>query len=141
MSGEAAASGADYGSTASGSSFYAAMRVLPAAQREAMFQIYSFCRQVDDIADSAGTLCNAASALREKGAKSVSAYVTHGVLSNGAVQRVKASPLKAMVTTDSIMATEAMKGAKNLRQITIAPLLAEAIQRISEERSVSSLFD
>mgnify|MGYP001613743269 CR=1 FL=1 len=99
------------------------------------------CIMVDDIADSAGTLCNAAVALSEKGAKSVSAYVTHGVLSNGAVARVKASPLKAMVTTDSIMATDAMKAAKNLRQITIAPLFAEAILRITEERSVSSLFD
>ena len=96
---------------------------------------------VDDIVDSAGTLCNAAVALKEHGAKSVSAYVTHGVLSGGAVARVKASPLEALVTTDSIMATDDMKGANNMRQITIAPLLAEAIHRISEERSVSSLFD
>ncbi|MBL8706386.1 MAG: ribose-phosphate pyrophosphokinase [Rhodospirillales bacterium] len=99
------------------------------------------CIMVDDIVDSAGTLCNAAVALKEHGAKSVSAYVTHGVLSGGAVARVKASPLEALVTTDSIMATDEMKGANNMRQITIAPLLAEAIHRISEERSVSSLFD
>jgi ribose-phosphate pyrophosphokinase len=99
------------------------------------------CIMVDDIVDSAGTLCNAAVALKEHGAKSVSAYVTHGVLSGGAVARVKASPLEALVTTDSIMATDDMKGANNMRQITIAPLLAEAIHRISEERSVSSLFD
>ena len=101
----------------------------------------SHCIMVDDIADSAGTLCNAAMALKEKGAKSVTAYVTHGVLSEGAVARVKASPLKEMVTTDSIQATDAMKGVKNLRQITIAPLLAEAIKRTHEEKSVSSLFD
>jgi ribose-phosphate pyrophosphokinase len=99
------------------------------------------CILVDDIVDSAGTLCNAAVALKEHGAKSVTAYVTHGVLSGGAVARVKASPLEALVTTDSIQATEEMKGANNMRQITIAPLLAEAIHRISEERSVSSLFD
>ncbi len=99
------------------------------------------CILVDDIVDSAGTLCNAAVALKEHGAKSVAAYVTHGVLTGGAVARVKASPLEALVTTDSIPATEEMKGANNLRQITIAPLLAEAIHRISEERSVSSLFD
>jgi ribose-phosphate pyrophosphokinase len=73
--------------------------------------------------------------------KSVAAYVTHGVLTGGAVARVKASPLEALVCTDSIAATDEMKGANNLRQITIAPLLAEAIHRISEERSVSSLFD
>ena len=99
------------------------------------------CILVDDIVDSAGTLCNAAVALKEHGAKSVTAYVTHGVLSGGAVARVKASPLEALVTTDSIQATDEMKGANNMRQITIAPLLAEAIHRISEERSVSSLFD
>ena len=96
---------------------------------------------IDKRRERAGTLCNAAVALKEHGAKSVSAYVTHGVLSGGAVARVKASPLEALVTTDSIMATDDMKGANNMRQITIAPLLAEAIHRISEERSVSSLFD
>jgi len=99
------------------------------------------CIMVDDIVDSAGTLCNAAAALKEHGASSVSAYVTHGVLSGGAVARVKASPLEQLITTDSILATDDMKGANNVRQITIAPLLAEAIHRISEERSVSSLFD
>src|SRR5579864_3812664 len=99
------------------------------------------CILVDDIVDSAGTLCNAAEALKERGAKSVAAYVTHGVFSGGAVARVTASPMEAMVTTDSILATEAVRVAKNIRQLTIAPLIAEAIQRISEERSVSSLFD
>ncbi len=99
------------------------------------------CVLVDDIVDSAGTLCNAAGALMEAGAKSVHAYVTHGVLSGGAVARVSSSPIEMMVTTDSIMATEAVRVAQNIRQITIAPLLAEAIRRISNSQSVSSLFD
>ena len=99
------------------------------------------CLLVDDIVDSAGTLCNAAVALMEAGAKSVSAYVTHGVLSGGAVARVSASPLKELVMTDSIQATEAVRVAQNIRQISIAPLLGEAMTRISDERSVSSLFD
>mgnify|MGYP002623733687 CR=1 FL=1 len=99
------------------------------------------CILVDDIVDSAGTLCNAAVALMEAGAKAVSAYVTHGVLSGGAVARVSSSPLEELVTTDSIQATEAVRVAQNIRQLTIAPLLGEAMSRISEERSVSSLFD
>src|SRR5246127_1753708 len=100
-----------------------------------------YCILVDDIVDSAGTLCNAAVALMEAGAKAVSAYVTHGVLSGGAVARVSASPIESLVTTDSIMATEAVRVSQTVRQLTIAPLLAEAISRISLERSVSSLFD
>ncbi|MEX0922010.1 MAG: ribose-phosphate pyrophosphokinase [Rhodovibrionaceae bacterium] len=99
------------------------------------------CILVDDIVDSAGTLCNAAVALMESGAKAVAAYVTHGVLSGGAVARVSSSPLEELVTTDSIQATEAVRVAQNIRQLTIAPLLGEAMSRISEERSVSSLFD
>jgi ribose-phosphate pyrophosphokinase len=99
------------------------------------------CILVDDIVDSAGTLCNAAEALMDAKAESVSAYVTHGVLSGGAVSRVVSSPLMELVITDSIVATEAMRVARNIRQLTIAPLMAEAISRISEERSVSSLFD
>jgi ribose-phosphate pyrophosphokinase len=99
------------------------------------------CILVDDIVDSAGTLCNAAVALRESGATSVAAYVTHGVLSGGAVARVSASPLESLVITDSIQATEAVRVSQTVRQLTIAPLLAEAMARISEERSVSSLFD
>ena len=99
------------------------------------------CILVDDIVDSAGTLCNAAVALKEAGASSVGAYVTHGVLSGGAVARVSSSPIEMMVTTDSILATEAVRVAQNIRQITIAPLLAEAILRISNAQSVSSLFD
>ncbi|HTT78080.1 MAG TPA: ribose-phosphate pyrophosphokinase [Stellaceae bacterium] len=96
---------------------------------------------VDDIVDSAGTLCNAAAALVDNGADGVYAYVTHGVLSGGAVARVAASPITELVLTDSIVATEAVRVANNVRQLTIAPLMAEAILRISEERSVSSLFD
>jgi ribose-phosphate pyrophosphokinase len=99
------------------------------------------CILADDIVDSAGTLCNAAAALMEAGAESVSAYVTHGVFSGGAVARVASSPLKELVVTDSIMATEAVRVCHNIRQITIAPLVAEAMKRINEERSVSSLFD
>ena len=99
------------------------------------------CILVDDIVDSAGTLCNAAAALKEAGASSVGAYVTHGVLSGGAVARVSSSPIEMMVTTDSILATEAVRVAQNIRQITIASLLAEAILRISNSQSVSSLFD
>lgn len=99
------------------------------------------CIMVDDIVDSGGTLCNAAQALIDKGAVSVDAYVTHGVLSGGAVSRVASSPLTSLVTTDSILATEAMRVAKNIRQLTVAPLLGEAILRINEERSVSSLFN
>jgi ribose-phosphate pyrophosphokinase len=98
------------------------------------------CILVDDIVDSAGTLCNAAEALIEQGAQSVSAYVTHGVLSGGAVGRVASSPLAQLITTDSITATEAVRVSENVRQLTIAPLLGEAIRRISEETSVSSLF-
>jgi ribose-phosphate pyrophosphokinase len=99
------------------------------------------CVLVDDIVDSAGTLCNAAQALVDSGASAVYAYVTHGVLSGGAVARVAASPIEMLVLTDSIVATEAVRVSHNIRQLTIAPLIAEAIRRISEERSVSSLFD
>ena len=99
------------------------------------------CILVDDIVDSAGTLCNAAEALVKAGAKSVAAYVTHGVLSGGAVARVEASPLERLVITDSIQATEAVRVSRKIEQLTIAPLLGEAMSRISDERSVSSLFD
>ncbi len=99
------------------------------------------CILVDDIVDSAGTLCNAASALKEKGATTVSAYVTHGVLSGGAVARVTSSPMDSLVITDTIQATEAVRVSQSMKQLTIAPLLAEAIQRINDESSVSSLFE
>ncbi|MGB1176740.1 MAG: ribose-phosphate pyrophosphokinase [Candidatus Puniceispirillaceae bacterium] len=92
------------------------------------------------IGDSGGTLCNAAAALIDAGALSVDAYVTHGVLSGGAVSRVAASPLNSLVTTDSIPATEAVRVARNVRHLSVAPLLGEAIRRINEERSVSTLF-
>jgi ribose-phosphate pyrophosphokinase len=99
------------------------------------------CILIDDIVDSGGTLCNAAVALKESGALEVYAYITHGVLSGGAVARITASPLEMLVVTDSIQATEAVKKAHNIEQLTIAQLMAEAIQRISNETSVSSLFD
>lgn len=99
------------------------------------------CILVDDIVDSAGTLCNAAVALKDAGAKSVKSYVTHGVLSGGAVERVNKSPLEKLVITDSIIATPDVKNSGKVEQLSIAPLLAEAVLRISEERSVSSLFE
>jgi len=99
------------------------------------------CVLIDDIVDSAGTLCNAAEALMDNGAEGVYAYSTHGVLSGGAVARVAASPIKELVLTVSIVATEAVRLTHNVRQLTIAPLMGEAILRISEERSVSSLFN
>jgi len=99
------------------------------------------CILVDDMVDSGGTHCNAADALMRHGARSVGAYVTHGVLSGGAVARITSSPIEMMTITDSILATEAVKQAHNIRELTIAPLLAEAMRRISEESSVSSLFD
>ena len=99
------------------------------------------CILVDDIVDSGGTLCNAAVALIGQGARSVGVYVTHGVLSGGAVARIASSPIEMMTITDSILATEAVRVAANIRHVTIAPLLAEAMRRISDESSVSSLFD
>ncbi|HEY7382177.1 MAG TPA: ribose-phosphate pyrophosphokinase [Beijerinckiaceae bacterium] len=99
------------------------------------------CILVDDIVDSGGTLCNAAEALLAEGAKDVYAYITHGVLSGGAVSRIANSKLKELVITDSIQPTEAVKVARNIRVITIAPLMGEAISRTAAEASVSSLFD
>ncbi len=99
------------------------------------------CVLVDDICDSGGTLCNAAAALTENGAKSVSVYVTHGVLSGKAAARIASAPIESMTITDSILPTEAVCEAANLRLFSIAPILAEAMQRISDESSVSSLFD
>jgi len=99
------------------------------------------CILVDDIVDSGGTLCNAAEALLKNGARSVSVYVTHGVFSGGAVARIGAAPIEHLICTDSIQATEAVRVSSNIRQLTIAPLLAEAMRRISEESSVSTLFN
>jgi len=99
------------------------------------------CILVDDIVDSGGTLCNAAAALIANGARSASVYTTHGVLSGGAVARITASPIAMMTITDSILATEAVRLAHNIRQLSIARLLAEAMRRISDESSVSSLFE
>jgi len=99
------------------------------------------CILVDDIIDSGGTLCNAAKALMDVGAISVDAYVTHGVLSGSAVTRISNSPLDSLVTTDSIIATEAVKISSNIRQISIAPIIGEAIRRVHMEQSVSSLFE
>jgi len=99
------------------------------------------CILVDDIVDSGGTLCNAAEALLNNGATEVYAYCTHGVLSGKAVERIAGSKLKSMVVTDSIAPTPAQIACANIRTISIAPLLGEAMRRINNEASVSSLFD
>src|SRR5436190_16083489 len=99
------------------------------------------CILFDDIVDSGGTLCNAAEALADKGAASVVAYITHGVLSGGAVARITASKIRELVITDSIQPTAAVLAASNIRVTPIATLIAEAISRIANEHSVSSLFD
>ena len=99
------------------------------------------CIIVDDIIDSGGTICNAAQALIDVGATSVDAYVTHGVLSGSAVSNISNSPLSSLVTTNSIKATEAVNMSNNIRQISIAPIIGEAIRRVHMEQSVSSLFE
>ena len=99
------------------------------------------CILIDDIVDSGGTLCNAAQALLDAGAKSVAAYITHGVLSGGAVARVDNSALTELVITDSILPTDAAKDSQRIRILPIAPLIGEAVRRIADESSVSSLFD
>ena len=99
------------------------------------------CILIDDIVDSGGTLCNAAEAWLDEGAASVAAYITHGVLSGGAVARVDGSKLKELVITDSIRPTEAAEASERIRILTIAPLIGEAVRRIADESSVSSLFD
>jgi len=98
------------------------------------------CILIDDIVDSGGTLCNAAEALLKNGATEVHAYITHGVLSGGAVSRIQSSRLKSLVITDSIEPTEAVRAAKNIRVLSISSLIGEAILRTSREESVSSLF-
>ena len=99
------------------------------------------CILIDDIVDSAGTLCNAAAALKQQGATEVFAYCSHGVLSGGAAARVAKSELSELVVTDTICAGEPDPKGCKIRRLTMAPLLAEAIRRISDEASVSSLFD
>jgi ribose-phosphate pyrophosphokinase len=99
------------------------------------------CIMIDDIVDSGGTLVNAAEALLKAGAKEVSAYITHGVLSEGASERIAASKLKELVISDSIGETDGVRAARNIRRISIAPLIGEAIARTASEQSVSSLFD
>jgi len=99
------------------------------------------CIVFDDIVDGGGTLCNAAKALIDAGASEVSAYVSHGVLSGAAVQRVETSALKELVVTNSIEADDRVKGSKKIRVVSVAPLIGEAIRRIANEESVSKLFD
>jgi ribose-phosphate pyrophosphokinase len=99
------------------------------------------CILIDDIIDSGGTLCNAAEALLAAGAKSVAAYITHGVLSGGAVARIEGSCMTELVITDTIRPTDATNDCKKIRVLAIAPLVGEAVRRIADESSVSSLFD
>jgi ribose-phosphate pyrophosphokinase len=99
------------------------------------------CILVDDICDSGGTLCNAAKALLDMGADSVSAYVTHGVLSNQAVKRIEASVMEELVICNTILPSEADLANSSLRVLSVAPLLGEAIRRIANNESVSKLFD
>jgi ribose-phosphate pyrophosphokinase len=99
------------------------------------------CILIDDIVDSGGTLVNAAEALLDQGATAVSAYITHGVLSGGAVARITGSKLKELVITDSIQPTEAVRAARNIRVLPVDSLIGEAIGRTAAEDSVSSLFD
>jgi ribose-phosphate pyrophosphokinase len=99
------------------------------------------CILADDIVDSGGTLCNAAQALMDAGASSVTAYITHGVLSGGAVARVDKSALTELVITDSILPTDATMDSDRIRILSVAPLIGEAVRRIADESSVSSLFD
>jgi ribose-phosphate pyrophosphokinase len=99
------------------------------------------CILIDDIVDSGGTLCNAARALLDAGAESVAAYITHGVLSGGAVARIDGSALRELVITDTILPSDAARDSDHIRSLTIAPLIGEAVKRIADESSVSSLFD
>ncbi|MBX4335100.1 ribose-phosphate pyrophosphokinase [Bartonella raoultii] len=98
------------------------------------------CLLLDDIVDSGGTLCNAASALLKHGANSVTAYITHGVLSGNAIERISNSEMKELVITDSIMPTKIIENTHNIRVLPIADLIGEAIARTAAEQSVSSLF-
>ena len=99
------------------------------------------CILLDDIVDSGGTLCNAAAALKENGAKEIYSYIAHGVLSGNALENIQKSTIKELVLTDSIYASNTIKNAKNIRHISIAPLMGEAIKRINSDSSVSALFD
>jgi ribose-phosphate pyrophosphokinase len=98
------------------------------------------CVLVDDIVDSGGTLCNAAAALIENGAKRVLSYVVHGVLTGQAVEKITSSKIEKLVITDSIPATDEVANAHNIEQVSVNELMGEAILRIAEERSISALF-
>jgi ribose-phosphate pyrophosphokinase len=98
------------------------------------------CVMVDDICDTAGTLCKAVELLKEEGARAVHAYISHGVLSSPAIERITSSGLENLVITDSIEPTEEVKSAKNIRVVSIAPMFAQAVLNVSNDTSVSSLF-
>ncbi|MHA1552778.1 MAG: ribose-phosphate diphosphokinase, partial [Alphaproteobacteria bacterium] len=98
------------------------------------------CVMVDDLCDTAGTLCKAAELLMKEGARAVHAYISHGVLSGPAIERITSSVLENLVITDSIEPTEEVKAAKNIRVVSIAPLFAQAVLNVGNDTSVSSLF-
>jgi ribose-phosphate pyrophosphokinase len=98
------------------------------------------CVLIDDMVDTAGTLCQAAGALKAKGAKSVSAYITHAILSGPAIDRINASDLDELVVTDTVPLSEAAAQCSKIRRLEVAELLAETIRRISQDESVSSLY-
>ena len=99
------------------------------------------CILLDDIVDSGGTLCSAAKALKDNGAKEIYSYIVHGVLSGNALEKIENSEIKELVLTDSIEVSKEIKNSKNIRHISIAPLLGEAIKRINSDSSVSALFE
>ena len=103
-------------------------------------QLYNFCRIVDDIADTAGTLCNAADALKAQGASKVYAYIVHPVLSGNAIEKISQSKLDQLVVTDTIPLSEEAQKCKKIRIVTMAPTLAEAIRRVNNEESISAMF-
>ena len=98
------------------------------------------CIMMDDMVDTAGTLCQAAGALKGEGAKSVNAYITHAVLSGPAVSRISQSELDEVVVTDTIPLNEEAQACKKIRHLSTAELLAETMRRIADEESVSSLY-
>ena len=123
-----------------GKTFYWASFFLEKTVRSRLFSIYAFCIKVDDIVDTAGTLCGAAKALKAEGAKKVLAYITHPVLSGKAYEKIKKSMLDEIVVTDTIPLHEKAKKISNIRQISVSEMLAETIRRIHQGESVSTLF-
>ena len=123
-----------------GRSYYLGTQLLSRRQRSGVYALYGFARMVDDIVDTAGTLCAAAAALKKNGAEKVVAYCTHAVLSGAAIDNIEKSQLDEMVVTDTIPLSEAARNCSRIRQLSVAELLAETIRRIAFGESVSSLY-